>query len=137
MTTLTVNDLRFELRRSDRRRALEITVDRGGALILSAPPDVPDARLRDFVQRTGVTKKEHLIQMSLLENCVREDLNVRAPRAMAVLQPLKVVLLNYPEGQTEMLRGANHPDRPELGGIYDVRSGAEGDASTGVPFGEL
>ncbi|HMR69403.1 MAG TPA: SprT family zinc-dependent metalloprotease [Rubrivivax sp.] len=51
MTTLTVNDLRFELRRSDRRRALEITVDRGGALILSAPPDVPDARLRDFVQR--------------------------------------------------------------------------------------
>ncbi|MEZ5562127.1 MAG: glutamine--tRNA ligase/YqeY domain fusion protein [Gammaproteobacteria bacterium] len=75
----------------------------------------PPAALRDFVQRTGVTKKEHLIQMSLLENCVREDLNTRAPRAMAVLQPLKVVLLNYPEGQTEMLPGANHPDRPELG----------------------
>jgi glutaminyl-tRNA synthetase len=71
--------------------------------------------LRNFVQRTGVTKKEHLIQMSLLENCVREDLNTQAPRAMAVLQPLKVVLLNYPEGQTEMLRGVNHPDRPELG----------------------
>ena len=51
MSTLTVNDLRFELRRSDRRRALEITVDRGGELILSAPPDVPDAKLRDFVQR--------------------------------------------------------------------------------------
>ena len=75
----------------------------------------PPAALRDFVQRTGVTKKEHLIQMSLLENCVREDLNVQAPRAMAVLQPLKVVLLNYPEGQAEMLRGVNHPDRPELG----------------------
>jgi glutaminyl-tRNA synthetase len=75
----------------------------------------PPAALRDFVQRTGVTKKEHLIQMSLLENCVREDLNLRAPRAMAVLQPLKVVLLNYPDGQSEMLRGANHPDRPELG----------------------
>lgn len=51
MSTLTVNDLRFELRRSDRRRALEITVDRGGELILSAPPSVPDARLREFVQR--------------------------------------------------------------------------------------
>ena len=51
MSTLTVNDLRFEVRRSDRRRALEITVDRGGELILSAPPEVPDATLRDFVQR--------------------------------------------------------------------------------------
>lgn len=51
MSTLTVNDLRFELRRSDRRRALEITVDRGGGLILSAPPDVPDERLREFVRR--------------------------------------------------------------------------------------
>lgn len=51
MNTLTVNDLRFELRRSALRRALEITVDRGGELILSAPPEVPDAQLRDFVQR--------------------------------------------------------------------------------------
>lgn len=51
MNTLLVNDLRFEVRRSDRRRALEITVDRGGDLVLSAPPDVPDARLRDFAQR--------------------------------------------------------------------------------------
>jgi predicted metal-dependent hydrolase len=51
MNTLTVNDLRFELRRSDRRRAMEITVDRGGELILSAPPDVSIATLRDFVQR--------------------------------------------------------------------------------------
>ena len=51
MNTLTVNDLRFEVRRSELRRALEITVDRGGELILSAPPDVPDAQLCDFVQR--------------------------------------------------------------------------------------
>lgn len=51
MSTLTVNDLRFELRRSAGRRALEITVDRGGELILSAPPEVPIARLRDFAQR--------------------------------------------------------------------------------------
>lgn len=51
MSTLTFKDLSFELRRSARRRALEITVDRGGELILSAPPDVPEATLRDFVQR--------------------------------------------------------------------------------------
>jgi glutamyl/glutaminyl-tRNA synthetase len=47
--------------------------------------------------------------MSVLENSVREDLNERAPRAMAVLKPLKVVILNYPEGQTEQLPAANHP----------------------------
>jgi predicted metal-dependent hydrolase len=51
MNALTVNDLRFEVRRSDRRRALEITVDRDGELVLSAPPDVPDATLRDFARR--------------------------------------------------------------------------------------
>lgn len=51
MSTLTVNDLRFEVRRSTLRRALEITVDRGGELILSAPPEVPDTQLRDFLQR--------------------------------------------------------------------------------------
>jgi glutaminyl-tRNA synthetase len=75
----------------------------------------PPAALRDFCQRVGITKKEHLIQMSLLENCVREDLNTTAPRAMAVLRPLKVVLTNYPEGQVEHLTAVNHPDRPELG----------------------
>jgi glutaminyl-tRNA synthetase len=72
----------------------------------------PPAALRDFVQRTGVTKKEHLIQMSLLENCVREDLNLRAPRAMAVLNPLKVVLLNYPDGQTKCCVGRIIPTVP-------------------------
>jgi predicted metal-dependent hydrolase len=51
MNALTVNDLRFEVRRSERRRALEITVDRDGELVLSAPPDVSDATLRDFAQR--------------------------------------------------------------------------------------
>ena len=75
----------------------------------------PAEALRDFVRRVGVTKKEHVIQMSLLENCVREQLNGTAPRAMAVLNPLKVVLTNYPAEQTEMLPAANHPDRPELG----------------------
>ena len=74
----------------------------------------PEA-LRDFASRIGVTKKEHLIEMGLLESCVRDDLNTRAPRAMAVLDPVKIVLTNYPEGQVESLDAANHPDRPELG----------------------
>ncbi len=73
------------------------------------------AALRDFCSRVGITKKEHMIQMSLLENCVREDLNREAPRALAVLDPLKVVIVNYPEGGEEWLPAANHPDRPELG----------------------
>jgi glutaminyl-tRNA synthetase len=75
----------------------------------------PAEALRDFVSRIGVTKKEHMIQMSLLENCVREDLNVRCTRAMAVLNPLKIVLTNYPADRTEHLPAANHPDRPDLG----------------------
>jgi len=75
----------------------------------------PPAALRDFASRVGVTKKDHMIQMSLLENCVREALNSEAPRAMAVLNPLKVVLSNYPAEQVEMLTAANHPDRDELG----------------------
>ncbi len=75
----------------------------------------PPEALRDFCGRIGVTKKEHLIGMELLESCVRDDLNQRAPRAMAVLDPLKVVLVNYPAGQTETLVAANHPERSELG----------------------
>jgi glutaminyl-tRNA synthetase len=75
----------------------------------------PPAALRDFCSRVGVTKKEHLIEMELLESCVRDDLNAHAPRAMAVLDPVKVVLTNWPEGRTEALAAANHPDRPELG----------------------
>ncbi|GMW08277.1 MAG: glutamine--tRNA ligase/YqeY domain fusion protein [Gammaproteobacteria bacterium] len=75
----------------------------------------PPEAIRDFCQRVGVTKKEHLIEMSLLESCVRDDLNRRAPRAMAVLDPLKVVLVNYPEGQSESLAAPVHPEQPELG----------------------
>jgi glutaminyl-tRNA synthetase len=71
--------------------------------------------LRTFCKKIGITKKDNLIEMSVLENSVREDLNEHAPRAMAVLNPLKVVILNYPEGQTEQLPAANHPNRPELG----------------------
>ncbi|MDJ0927079.1 MAG: glutamine--tRNA ligase/YqeY domain fusion protein [Gammaproteobacteria bacterium] len=75
----------------------------------------PPAALRDFCERVGVTKKDHLIEMALLENCVRENLNEHAPRAMAVLNPLKLVLTNYPADQTELMTAANHPNRPELG----------------------
>jgi glutaminyl-tRNA synthetase len=75
----------------------------------------PSEAIRDFCSRIGVTKKEHLIEMGLLESCVRDDLNGSAPRAMAVLDPVKVVLTNYPQGQTETLTAANHPERPELG----------------------
>ncbi len=75
----------------------------------------PPAALREFSRRVGVTKKDHLIQMSALENCVRDELNTQASRAMAVLKPLKVVLTNYPAGQTEWLAAINHPDQPALG----------------------
>src|SRR6188508_1424685 len=69
----------------------------------------PEA-IRDFCERIGVAKKENVIDVALLEHCVREDLNRRAPRAMAVLRPLKLVLTNYPEGQSEQMEIANHPD---------------------------
>ncbi len=74
----------------------------------------PEA-LRDFAERVGVTKKENCIEMSFLESCIREDLDRRAPRAMAVLRPLKVVITNYPEGQVEEFDVPNHPQRPEMG----------------------
>ncbi|UCG71342.1 MAG: glutamine--tRNA ligase/YqeY domain fusion protein [Chromatiales bacterium] len=75
----------------------------------------PAAALRDFCSRVGVTKKDHLIEMALLETCVRENLNEDAPRAMAVLDPVKLVLTNYPADQVEMMTAANHPQRGELG----------------------
>jgi glutaminyl-tRNA synthetase len=73
------------------------------------------ASLRDFAERGGVTKKENQIELALLENCIREDLDRNALRAMAVLRPLRVVIDNYPEGQVEELEIPNHPARPELG----------------------
>jgi glutaminyl-tRNA synthetase len=75
----------------------------------------PAAALRDFVKRGGVTKKDKLIEMGVLENSVREVLGEEAERRMAVLKPLKVVLTNYPEGQVEMMEAMNHPNRPDLG----------------------
>jgi glutaminyl-tRNA synthetase len=80
--------------------------------------------LQMFVRNAGVTKKDKMIEMGALENCVREDLNEHAARSMAVLDPIKVVFLNHPEGQTEMLSAANHPNRPELG-MRDIPFGRE------------
>ena len=74
----------------------------------------PEA-IRDFVERVGVTKKENLIEMSLLETCTREDLDSRVPRAMGVMRPLKVVITNYPEGKVEELEAPVHPNKPEMG----------------------
>jgi len=65
--------------------------------------------LREFSDRIGVTKADNSIEMGVLESCVREDLEVRAHRKMAVLEPLKVIIENYPEGQSEELEASNHP----------------------------
>jgi glutaminyl-tRNA synthetase len=71
--------------------------------------------IRDFCTRIGVAKKENVIDVGLLEYCIREDLNKRAPRAMAVLRPLKLVLTNYPEGQVEYMDVVNNPEDPDAG----------------------
>ena len=74
----------------------------------------PEA-IRRFCEEIGVARRENIIDVGLLEFCAREDLNTRAPRAMAVLRPLKIVLENYPEGQTEEMEVVNHPDDPAAG----------------------
>ncbi|MBP8852581.1 MAG: glutamine--tRNA ligase/YqeY domain fusion protein [Moraxellaceae bacterium] len=71
--------------------------------------------LREFCKRIGVTKSDGVVDVGMLEFCVREHLENTAPRAMAVLRPLKVVLTNYPEGQVEEIRAARHPNLPEMG----------------------
>ncbi|QIQ22315.1 glutamine--tRNA ligase [Zophobihabitans entericus] len=71
--------------------------------------------IRDFCYRIGVTKQENTVEMSALEFCIREDLNENAPRAMAVLDPVKVIIENMASGVDEVLSMQNHPNRPELG----------------------
>ncbi len=75
----------------------------------------PPEAVRDFIDRIGVSKADSVVDYGLLEACVRDNLNANAPRAMAVLRPLKVVIDNYPEGQTETLDVEIHPDHPEMG----------------------
>jgi glutaminyl-tRNA synthetase len=74
----------------------------------------PEA-IRTFCERIGVSKNDSLIDMALLENCVRDDLNEKAPRVMAVLRPLKVVIDNYPEGRVEQFECPYHPKNAEMG----------------------
>jgi len=73
------------------------------------------ASIRNFCNSIGIGKRESWIDMGVLENAVREDLNIHAPRVMGVLRPLKVVLTNYPEGQEEEVIARNHPQNPEMG----------------------
>ncbi len=71
--------------------------------------------IRDFCERVGVAKRNSVVDIALLEHCIREDLNKRAPRAMAVLHPLRVVIDNYPEGQVEEMDAVNNPEDPGMG----------------------
>ena len=76
---------------------------------------VPPAAIRDFVKRIGVAKANSIVDVNMLEFSIREVLNKTAQRRLAVLRPLKVVIENYPEGQTEELEAINHPDDPAAG----------------------
>ena len=73
------------------------------------------AAIRDFCERIGVAKANSVIDFSLLEHCVREDLNASAPRAMAVLRPIKLIIDNYPEDKTEIIEIETNPENPEAG----------------------
>ncbi len=76
---------------------------------------VPAAAIRDFARRVGVARANSLVDIAIFEHAVRDELNRTAPRRMAVLRPLKLVIENYPEGRSETLAAANHPDDPAAG----------------------
>ncbi|MGE3627673.1 MAG: glutamate--tRNA ligase family protein, partial [Hyphomicrobiales bacterium] len=75
----------------------------------------PPEAIRDFARRVGITRADNMVEMGLLEHCARELLNKTAERRMAVLDPLKVVIENYPEGQSEELEAVNNPEDPAAG----------------------
>ena len=74
----------------------------------------PEA-IRTFCDKIGVAKRDSMVDVALLEHCLREDLNKRLPRVMAVLRPLRVIIDNYPEGEEELLEAENSPEDPEMG----------------------
>lgn len=75
----------------------------------------PAEAIRDFCEKIGVSKAYSVIDFALLESCVRDSLNKNAPRAMAVIDPIKLIIDNYPDGKVEEIEAEYHPDRPELG----------------------
>ena len=81
--------------------------------------------LRNFCERIGVQRRENIIDVGLLEFCVREDLNKTALRRMVVLDPIKLIITNYPEGQSEILKGENNPELEDNGGYRDLPFGRE------------
>jgi glutaminyl-tRNA synthetase len=83
------------------------------------------ASLRNFCDRIGVQRRENIIDVGLLEFCLREDLNKTALRRMVVLDPIKLVITNYPEGKTEVLQGENNPELEDNGGYRDLHFGRE------------
>ena len=93
---------------------------------------VPPAAVREFVKRIGVAKANSVVDVGMLEFCIREHLNKSAQRRMAVLRPLKVVIENYPEGQVEELEAVNHPDDPSLPAREKFRSAASSISSATI-----
>jgi glutaminyl-tRNA synthetase len=79
--------------------------------------------IRNFAERVGVARRENIIDVGLLEFCIREDLNKIASRAMVVLDPVKLIIDNYPEGETEMLPGENNPEAEDKGGYREIPFG--------------
>ena len=73
------------------------------------------AAIRDFIERIGLSKADSVVDLALLEHCLRDDLGGKAPRVMAVQKPLKIILTNWDEGRTDTLTMENHPDHPEMG----------------------
>ena len=71
--------------------------------------------LRNFVESAGIAKRDNIIDFSLLEYSIREDLNIKAPRVMGVLNPVKLTIINYPENKKEILKGEINPEQPDLG----------------------
>lgn len=85
---------------------------------------VPAAAIRDFVERVGVSKTNSVADIALLEYCIRQELNLTAPRVMGVLDPVKVIITNYPEGQVEWLEAVNNPE-DEAAGTRQIPFGRE------------